>query len=188
VDANLFDPFPVLETPRLVLRRLRPDDTAGLHACFSDEETMRYWSSVPHTRLEETEDVVAKSIRGLASGVFVEWAVTLRDDDTAVGKVSHHRWIKAHFRSEIGYILRRDLWGRGIVHEALAAIITFGFERMKLHSIEAQVDPENERSVRVLERLAFVKEGHLRESFFLAGRFTDTGIYSLLRTPRARPA
>jgi ribosomal-protein-alanine N-acetyltransferase len=66
--------------------------------------------------------------------------------------------------------------------EALAAIIQFGFTRMGLHSIEAQVDPANIRSVRLLEKLRFRREGYQRENFYVNGRFSDTVLYARLCT------
>lgn len=92
----------------------------------------------------------------------------------------HHRLLKAHFRSEIGYILAKQYWGLGYASEAVDAIVAFGFEKMGLHSIEAQLDPDNVRSAHLLEDLGFVKEAHLRENFFVHGTFVDTAIYSLL--------
>ena len=185
VELHPFRPFPVLRTARLVLRQLAPADAPALFGLFSDPETMKYWSTLPHESVAETEAMLRGSSEGVAAGEFIEWAITLAEDTSetpaAVGKIGHHRWQRAHYRSEVGYILRRDLWGRGLTSEALRAVLGFGFERMHLHSVEAQLDPRNKRSARVLEHAGFVKEGLLRENFVIAGRFCDTAIYSLVR-------
>lgn len=177
--SDPFAVFPVLDTERLVLRELRADDDRALHPLFADPEMMRYWGE-PHDSLAATTAMVNRIIEAYWAQAGIEWAVTLRDGGELIGKVCHHRLIKAHFRSEIGYILARPHWGHGYVHEALRAIIAFGFDTLKLHSIEAQLDPNNVRSARVLERLGFVKEAHLRENYFVHGGFVDTAIYSLL--------
>jgi len=182
VELHPFKPFPVLRTTRLVLRQLHATDANALFSLFTDPETMKFWSTPPHESISETEAMLRGSAEGVAAGEFIEWGITLRGgDDAVVGKIGHHRWQRMHYRSEVGYILRRDLWGRGLTSEALRAVLDFGFERMHLHSVEAQLDPRNRRSARVLERVGFVKEGHLRENYVVAGRFCDTVIYSLLR-------
>jgi len=181
VELHPFKPFPVLRTQRLVLRQLTPADAAALFGVFSDPDTMKHWSTPPHESVAETEAMLRGSAEGVAAGEFIEWGIMLLDGDGVVGKIGHHRWQRTHHRSEVGYILRRDLWGHGLTSEALRAVLDFGFERMHLHSVEAQLDPRNRRSARVLERVGFVKEGHLRENFVIAGRYCDTAIYSLLR-------
>ncbi len=185
MELHPFNPFSTLHTLRLVLRRLEIADAPALFALFSDPETMSHWSTLPHESVAETEAMLRRSAEGVAAGELIEWGITVTGagaSDEVVGKIGHHRWHRQHFRSEVGYILRRDLWGRGLAGEALGAIVDFGFERMRLHSIEAQLDPKNKRSARVLERLGFVKEGHLHENFVIAGRFCDTAIYSLVRS------
>lgn len=87
---------------------------------------------------------------------------------------------KDHLRGEIGYELSKEFWGNGIMTEALKEIVKFGFEKMNLHSIEANLDPENTGSVRLLEKLGFIREGYFAESYYFNGKFTDTGTYSLL--------
>jgi RimJ/RimL family protein N-acetyltransferase len=100
--------------------------------------------------------------------------------DVAVGKIGLWRWQRAHSRGEIGFILRRDLWRQGLASEALGAVVRFGFSRLELHSVEAQLDGANDGSARTLERAGFVREGRLRQSYFDGRSFRDTLIYGLL--------
>ena len=179
IDAPL-GPVPALATARLRLREWRLEDAPALHELYSDVETMRYWSSEPHATLAETVDLITRTRESVRVGQAVDWVIAEREGDRAIGKVAYWRWLREHRRAEIGYALRRDHWGRGLATEALQAFLRFGFERLQLHSVEAQVDPENAASIRVLRRLGFVLEGHLRQSYFHRGRFTDTQIWSLL--------
>jgi ribosomal-protein-alanine N-acetyltransferase len=80
----------------------------------------------------------------------------------------------------VGYMLFPKYNGRGIVSEALQKVVDYGFNDMKLHSIEAILDPENKGSERVLLKNGFVKEGHLLENEYYEGRFLDSMIYSKL--------
>jgi ribosomal-protein-alanine N-acetyltransferase len=138
---DLYDPFPVLETPRLALRRLGARDREALFGMSSDPETMRYRGAHPWTSLEQADELLARIEALHTERRGIEWGVTRRGDDEVVGKVNHHRWVREHFRSEVGFMIRRDLWRQGLATEAMTAVLALGFARMGLHSVEAQLDP-----------------------------------------------
>lgn len=105
----------------------------------------------------------------------------MRGNGRLIGKCGYNEWRRAHRRGDISYIIARDHWGKGVASEAMGAVINYGFGHMNLHSIEAGVTPGNDGSTRMLERLGFRLEGHLRESFLAEDVFVDSLIYSLLR-------
>lgn len=185
--ATLLPDPPILKSARLTLRPLRDGDGDSLFDVFSDPLAMRWWSSPPHASPRETEEMLLKARAAFAAGDGVEWAIALAGDDRAVGKLGHWRWQRAHSRSEIGFILRRDLWRRGLAVEALATALDWGFRGLELHSVEAQLDADNLPSQRTLERVGFRREGQLRESYFDGRMFRDTLIYGLLRADLAAP-
>ena len=92
-----------------------------------------------------------------------------------------------HRRAEVGYALARAVWGRGYLAEVLPALLTFAFDTLDLHRVEADVDPRNAPSIRALERLGFRREGHLRERYHVAGEVQDAVLYGLLRREWAAP-
>jgi ribosomal-protein-alanine N-acetyltransferase len=94
--------------------------------------------------------------------------------------IGFYRTKPEDFRSEVGYILSGDFQGKGIITEALKRVVQFGFEVLKLNSIEAVIDPENFGSEKVLLKNNFVKEGHFKEHVFFEGKFLDSVFYSLL--------
>ncbi|MDB5247728.1 MAG: family N-acetyltransferase [Segetibacter sp.] len=110
------------------------------------------------------------------------WAITQKGDTKLIGMICFWNIIKEHYRAEIGYSLLYDFQGKGIMQEAMSAIIKYGFEKMNLHSIEANVNPANESSIKLLERNDFIKEAYFKENYFYDGKFLDTAIYSLLTT------
>lgn len=173
--------FPTLETERLLLRELREDDVADAHRMFTDAEVMRYVGKPLHADIEETRRFLQRNRDLFPAREGVRWALTRRGSDRLIGSGGHWRLMKPHYRAEIGYDLLPECWGQGLMTEALRAILRFGFARMGLHSVEAQIDPANRRSRRVLERLGFRQDGLLRENFFFAGTFTDTAVFTLLR-------
>lgn len=176
-----FDPFPPLDTPRLHLRRLTPDDAEIIFRIQSDPEVIRYFGRAGDASIEAARERVARIDAGIREHTSIRWGITLRDTGELIGTAGFWRWNKPHRNAEIGYDLRPAWWGRGLMPEAVRAILRFGFDEMDLHRVEANVDTENQRSVRVLERLGFVREGVLRENWLNEGRFTDTGTYGLLR-------
>jgi RimJ/RimL family protein N-acetyltransferase len=175
---------PTLTSARLVLRQLREDDAAALFPVLSDPEVMIWWSSGPHGSLAETEAYVkgnATEDKG-----YLCWAITA-GDDVALG------WVilidgKPDVK-EIGYILHRDHWGRGIAREAVARVIDHGFNDLKLRRIFADTDPENAGSIGLLERLGFQREGHLRGEWETHIGVRDALIFGLLQGEwKAQPA
>src|SRR5262245_47164765 len=155
--------IPELETERLVLREIVPADAEGLFRIFSDEETMRYWSCKPYASIDQARRLIESLAEAAREGVGIHWAITLRGDDRLAGKLAYSEWRKAHRRGEISYILAREHWGKGIVSEALGALLDYGFDHMNLHSVEAGVTPGNEASTRMLQRLGFRLEGDRSE-------------------------
>ena len=97
-----------------------------------------------------------------------------------MGYIGFWRIMKEHHRAEIGYALHPDLWGQGLMSEAVAATLHYGFQKMKLHSVEAGVKPDNTASIHVLERSGFILEGHFKQNYCLNGVFVDSMVYSLL--------
>jgi RimJ/RimL family protein N-acetyltransferase len=170
-----------LETARLILRPLASDDAASLFAIYSDPQVMRYWSTPPWDCLEVAVATIAADLQSMAEGVHVRLAIVARSTHDLIGTCSLFNIHASSRRAELGYCLAREAWGRGYMHEALLALIGFGFSSLGLHRLEADIDPRNEASARSLERLGFVKEGHLRERWIVNGEVSDSGLYGLLR-------
>ncbi|MBK8551736.1 MAG: GNAT family N-acetyltransferase [Ignavibacteria bacterium] len=180
-NEEVFDSFPVLETERLILREITPGDVREIFAIRSSEEAMKYFGHNVYTSLTEADDMINAIVNGFKNKEGIRWGITLKGSEKLIGSGGPWRLLKEHLRCEIGYDLLPQYWKKGIMTEALREIIKFCFDKMNMHSIEANVDPDNIASVKLLEKLGFEKEGHLKESFYFNDVFTDTGIYSLIR-------
>jgi ribosomal-protein-alanine N-acetyltransferase len=180
---NPFEPFPRIETPRLVLRAPTLDDVEVMFQIASDPRVARYGAPAPATR-EATRARLEKNLEALRTGASIRWMMIARDGGEYLGSVCLWAWDQAHFRAEVGYELAPSHWGRGLVVEAMTPVIRFGWEQMKLHSLEGKVHPDNQGSIRVLEKLGFEKEGYFRENYFNGQGFEDTAVYSLLAPSR----
>jgi len=175
-----FDPFPILETERLVLRRITLEDAQSYFDLRSNADAMKHICKPLQTTIEESKTMIYKINEMIAFNDGIGWAVCLKTDNKMIGSVSFHRIEKEHHRAEIGYMLHPDYWKKGIVSEAVESIITYGFNTLNFHSIEAHIDPTNIGSEKVLQKFKFVKEAYFKENYFFDGQFLDTAVYSLL--------
>jgi [ribosomal protein S5]-alanine N-acetyltransferase len=176
-----FDPFPVLETPRLVLRELVPSDADAVFRMQSDPEVTRYFGRDPDADMEQTFRRLQLVFDSIREHTGIRWGLTLRGDSTLMGTVGFWRWNKPHFCAEIGYELGPAYWNKGYMTEAISAALRFGFDHMELHRVEANIDPDNKGSRRVVEKLGFTQDALMRQNWYYAGRFIDSAIYSILK-------
>lgn len=164
-----------IETERLRLRRLSPDDAEALHVIYSDAEAMTWWSHAPHDDLQQTRDELAKN---LANEDWRRWVITLAGDDTAIGVVACGEKRQGKV-IEIGYSLARAHWGAGLAREAVSAVITQLFAEGN-RRIFADTDPDNVQSNRLLEALGFTLEGRMRGEWETHIGVRDSNIWGLL--------
>ena len=179
--------LPTLDAARVVLRHVRAGDVDALFAVFSDVEVMRYWSRPPFTGRAEAAQLVTEIDECFAERTLFQWGIARREDDVLIGTCTLGHLHTGNQTAELGYALGRAHWGLGLAGEALDRLVSFAFETMQLRRLEADVDPRNARSVRVLERLGFQREGHLRERWLVAGELADSWIYGLLRREWTAP-
>lgn len=176
-------PTPTLETARLRLRARGPDDAEALFPIFADAELMTYWSSGPHHSIEETRAKLTKPAD--VQRVFRAWAITVSHDDTAIGFVTVGE--RRPDVSEIGYMVGRAHWGRGIAREAASAVLDHLFRVEAQRRVFADTDPENAASNGLLKALGFTFEGRLREEWETHLGVRDTFLWGLLASEwRAR--
>src|SRR6185437_8669180 len=161
-----FYPFPVLFTERLVLRRITDGDANELFFLRSDEGIMKYICKPKPKNLDDILQFIEKINSMIGANQGVAWAVTLKNEDKLIGHISFHQIFKEHFRAEVGYMLYPDYYGQNIMHEALKAVLDYGFNTIGLHSVEANVSPENIRSRKLLEKNNFMQEAHFKENYF----------------------
>lgn len=159
--------FPELPGKRVRLRGPRADDADALLALFADLEVMRYWSRPPMTTRGEAEGFIVEVGERFARREMINWMVASRDDDTVVGTCSLSHFDARDRLAEVGYALRSDCWGRGLAGEAVAIALAWGFGHLGLRRIDASIDPRNERSRRLLQRLGFA--GVARRPCYLGG-------------------
>ncbi|MCS0590461.1 GNAT family N-acetyltransferase [Massilia norwichensis] len=171
----------VLTTPRLKLRPMVEGDIPAHFALFADPEVARYWSREPWTDMTQAEESIRAIIAAREDGSEVRFGIELLSSGELIGNVGLHHFFGQNRRCEIGYALVSKVWNQGYATEALRAAIQHGFDALDLNRIEADIDPRNIGSGRVLEKLGFRKEGYMPERWLVFGEFADTVNYGLLR-------
>jgi ribosomal-protein-alanine N-acetyltransferase len=175
-----FSPFPAMETKRLVLRRVTPNDVDEVFSLRSDPETMRY---IPRPLAKTRQDVLEflqMIDKGVQDNEFIHWAICFKEDPKLIGMICLIQFQRENFRTDVGYILSPKYRQLGIMGEALDAVIDYAFTVLKFHSLGAVIDPRNVASERLLLRKDFVKEAHFKECRFWNGEFLDDVAYSLI--------
>ena len=155
----------VITTERLTLRQFKAEDCIQLHRIFADAEVMRFWSTLPHQKMSETEEFVRKTIEANEKGTSDDFVVVYNGE--VIGKAG--LWNG----TEIGFLFARIVWGKGLASEAVQAVITRAAK--KGHTkVLADVDPRNERCIQLLKKNGFVETGKAKNSLCVAGTWVDS--------------
>jgi RimJ/RimL family protein N-acetyltransferase len=175
------DRLPTLAAGRVTLRWLTPADVPALFEIFSDPEVMRYWSCGPYADEGQARALLSSIESCFRAKSLFQWGVARAPEDRIVGTCTLSEVDASNLRAQVGYALAKAHWGQGLMGQALERLLAFAFDDLRLRRLEADVDPENRASIRVLERLGFQKEGFLRERWFVGGKVQDSLFYGLLR-------
>jgi len=188
------DPLPTIPGPRAALRRITERDLGALVEIFGDPEVSRF-IGIPRLRDEAGARALLRDIdQHAARGTLLQWGVVLACGEAdgerganattpagrLVGTCTLAHLDPTNRRAEIGFVLGRAHWGRGLMKDAVRLLLDHAFGTLGLHRIEADVDPRNVRSLRLLERLGFRREGHLRQRHRIAGEWQDSVLLGLL--------
>jgi RimJ/RimL family protein N-acetyltransferase len=178
IDSEI---LPTLKGERIRLRWLTERDVDALFSIFSDPKVMKYWSWLPFEDAGAAANLLADIREGFQKQNLFQWGIARQIDDRVIGTCTLSRIDANNRRAEIGYALGSDYWGNGYMQEALTLLFDFSFGQLNFHRLEADVDPQNASSIKILERLGFQKEGYLRERWLIGGGVYDSLFFGLLR-------
>lgn len=173
--------FPILETERLILREITEADTAGIFACFSNEEVTKYYGQEPLKNKEEAKGFVAFFAQSYRDKRGIRWGIELKSTGEFIGSIGFNALSLKHKRAEIGYELHQDYWRKGYATEAITKVLEYGLNDLGLTRIGAVVFVENIASNQLLLSLGFEKEGVLKQYMYQNGIAHDTCVYGFLK-------
>ena len=175
---------PTLETPRLILRRLRMKDAKDIFRYASDERVARYVLWEPHRSLSDTRAYIRYVRQLYRNALPSSWAIELKESGAVIGTIGF-MWYSSENRSaEVGYSLSAEYWNRGLMTEALSRLIASAFDDLGINRLEAQYDIRNPASGRVMEKCGMREEGILRSRIFSKNEYVDVALCSVLASDR----
>lgn len=172
---------PILETERLFLRKFRMEDAESVYAYASDEDTARYVSWDAHRTIEDSRRFLSWVLDTYRAGKAGDWAIMEKAGGRIIGSIGVVNQQDVNRCCEIGYVLGREYWGRGLAAEALTRVLHFLFEETVVNRVHAICCQENTASARVLEKCGFSYEGLQRQLVRMKGRYWDMRMYAMLR-------
>ncbi len=179
---RVFGGLPTFETERLKIRLFNENDVDDLYEYCSDDEVTKYLIFPTYRSRQDAIDRINYCKEGYERlEAPILWAIEYKEDEKLIGGIDFVKWDEANNKAEIGYLLSRKYWNKGIMTEALAAIIEFGFEKMGLNRIEICCDERNIGSARVMEKNGLKYEGTLRQERFQKGEYVNVKYYSILK-------
>ena len=150
-----------IETERLYLKVLTLEHTEEVFQLFSDEDITRYMDIEPCKSLTEAEEIITYHLEDTGC----RWGIFTKEKEEFIGTCGFH-YIRNHneFIGEVGFDLSKGHWGNGFISEAMKSLLEYGFKAMSLETIDATVDPRNEKSIALMNRLGFRRDAVLREN------------------------
>lgn len=179
---TLLKELPVLETERLLLRRVASTDLEDVFEFSSDPVVAHHMTWEKNSSKEETlANFLQPAIKGYEEGQCGTWAIVHKESDKVIGTCSFVDWSNEHHKAEIGYVLNRKFWGCGFATEAFKEVIKYGFDTLQLNRMEGGCDIDNFDSEKVMLKLGMTFEGVLRKNELIKGEFRDTKVFSILK-------
>jgi ribosomal-protein-alanine N-acetyltransferase len=179
VNSDWRTGLPVLTGAQVVLRELRSSDAASLFALLTTEEVSRFISPPP-TTVEGFEKFIAWAHRQRAAGSYACFAVTLVNDDTAIGIFQLRELEPGFGTAEWGFAIGSAYWGTGVFQEGAEMLVSFAFEQVGVHRLEARSAVRNGRGNGALRKMGAVQEGVLRGSLLKDGKYVDQIMWSII--------
>lgn len=176
-----FAAFPTLETERLRLREITPEDAPAIFAIRGDYAVTRLNIGPAYRFISEAERLIAAITEAYRNQTELRWGITYKPDDTVIGMCGFNYWDRHDRRASVGFDLARAYWRQGIMREALQVVLHFGFVQMGLNRIEADCSAENAASAGLLGACGFVQEGRQREQYYEDETYYDLLLFGLLR-------
>lgn len=178
---DFFARLPVIKTQRLILRKMTMRDASDVYRYARDKEVARHVLWEAHQSIWDSRGYIRYLLYQYRCGEPGSWGIVLQDTGRVVGSIGYMNYSADNSTVEIGYSLSREHWGKGLMTEALTAVIDETFRVLGLHRIEAMHFTDNPASGRVMEKCGMLHEGHMRERICCKGVFRDVEMWAILR-------
>ncbi len=170
-----------INTERLMLRKFDFADALDmLDLWVSKPEIQHMYSEPTYNTIDEVNKLLEKYIQNYANNDYYRWAIVDNDSKRCIGQIAFYLVNTNNHFAEIEYCIASEYQNKGLMTEAVKALIGFGFEIIGLHKIQISTKEINAPSKRVIEKSGFTYEGTLRDYFYYEGKYIDRLYYSML--------
>lgn len=175
-----------IETDRLILRRYKIEDADAMYKNWaSDSEVTKFLTWQPHPSVDVSRSIIEDWLKEYSDEKYYQWAIVLKDNgNEPIGDISVVHMNEDISMVHIGYCLGRAWWRRGIMSEALKAVMDFMFDTVEVNRVESRHDPRNPNSGKVMQKCGMKYEGTLRSADRNNQGICDACYYALLRSER----
>lgn len=177
----LFESFPELMSEHYLLRDIIHANPQQLFELYSHPEVVRYIDMPPLHSIHDAQKYIFNAADMFDKQQKVVWAIYDKEQKNLVGIIRLYAINKEHHFADIGFELNRNYWGKGIISECLQTVLHFLFTQIQFKRIEAQTFVGNDRSIKLLERLGFVREGRLQQNFLINSQYEDSYMYAKVK-------
>ena len=173
--------FETINTEHLILRKLTPELYRQLFTTCTDAESIRFLGLADAEALHKEKEKYAQGL-STYNRSFVNFQILDKTGETLLGACGFHTWYTEHARAEIGYAMNsEEQKGKGIMSEAMKAVLHYGFTNMQLNRVEAMIGPTNIPSLKLVAKFGFTEEGRLRGHYCKRGMIEDSVVFGLLK-------
>jgi ribosomal-protein-alanine N-acetyltransferase len=172
----------VIQTERLMLREFTMDDAEAMYQNWAkDAEVTKFLRWQPHANLDVTRELLRQWVSSYEDPSYYSWLIVLKDENVPIGSIGIFDVSEMDESAEIGYCMGKNWWGKGLMTEALKAVIQFGFEEVGFNRLEAFYNINNPASGRVMQKAGVKLEGIAKQKYSTNLGFYDCNMYSILK-------
>lgn len=180
INYKIFESHPELKSKRLIFKEFSLDIAKEFYYLRSNTEVMKYMDTNLMENEEKAKQYINQILKDFKLKNGINFAIFLKETEKFIGYFSFWRLMLNHFRAEIGFAINPNYQGKGYMSETFEIMDDFAFNIFGLHSIEANVNPNNFKTISLLEKHGFNKEAHFKENYYFNGKFIDSLIFSKL--------
>jgi ribosomal-protein-alanine N-acetyltransferase len=181
---KLFENFPLIEDDDILLKKIEKQDLNDYVEINMNEVLYRYKPGEPRKTIAAVENIIGHHERDFYKKIIINLGIYLKKDNNKMVGVAELFDFDTKVNSvTIGYTLNQNYWGKGIATQTTALLLNYLFNKIDVNRIQAFVMPQNEKSIKVLLRNKFIKEGTIRQGNYWKGRgIVDLELYSVLKS------
>lgn len=180
ISKCIFNKHPYLVSDRLIFKEFDISYSNDLFKIRSNDDVMQFMDVEKMKNIDDAKLMIENILNDFKNKSGLNFAIIEKKSNKFVGYFGFWRLMLSHYRAEIGFALTPYCWNKGYMSEAMSVMIDFTFKEFKLHSLEANVNPNNLNCIKLMKKNGFKQEAYFRENYFFNGKFIDSVIFSLL--------